>query len=356
MRKLPLSSIRSGMTLGRDIYAEDQSLLLSGGRILSDREIQRINNFQYQAVFIVDDILAKLDLPDEYEDIDSQVRQNAVITTKDIFALAEDKKSLDRHAIDNAKKAVNEIIGEVVHNQRLTYSMTDLRLFDDYTYYHSVNVTVISVILGAAMGLNQNKLMQLGLAGLMHDIGKIFVPKELIAKKGKLTDEEFEIVKAHSQAGYDYMQKTQGFPTESNVGVRTHHERFNGSGYPDGLAGMDIPLFGRILMVADVFDALVSNRPYRKAMAASDAVEYIIGNSGQLFDPQVVAAFIGKIAPYPVGTHVSLSNGQRAVVIENRANFGLRPKVKVLNHENNGLYYDLSREFFDITIVGAIYS
>ena len=147
-------------------------------------------------------------------------------------------------------------------------------------------------------------------------------------------------------------------PKSSNIVALTHHEKYDGSGYPDGIKGNQIPLFGRILAVADVFDALVSDRPYRKALLPSDAVEYILGGSGNHFDSKIIKVFMEKISPYPVGSYVLLSNGEKGLVVKNRPKYGLRPKIKIINDskvDNKSVYYDLSTEYFDITIKSVIY-
>jgi len=137
-------------------------------------------------------------------------------------------------------------------------------------------------------------------------------------------------MKKHSQLGYDYAKEKFRLPTVSYAGIIDHHEKFNGSGYPSGKAGREISLFGRIITMADIYDALTSERPYRKAMSPSEAMEYILGGSESIFDPQVVGVFIRKIAPYPVGTTVKLSNGCTAIVLENYESVCLRPRVRVI--------------------------
>lgn len=355
MRMVPVSYIMPGMILGRDLY-NNNSLLLSRGHVLTIREIQRIIDFQFQAIYITDDLNTDFEISDDMEDINTTIRRDAFIAIKDLFYFSNPKKPINKKVIVNAKSAVNDIVDEVVMNNNVTYSMTDLKIFDDYTYFHSVNVAVVSVILGNVIGLSRANLYKLGLGGLMHDIGKLFVPKDILGKESQLTPEEFEIIKSHSTKGYEYLQGNDDLPFESVLAVLHHHEKYNGDGYPKGLNQHEIPLFGRIIMIADVFDALTSDRPYRKAMLASDAIEYIISGSGELFDPEIVNIFIENISPYTVGTYVMLSTGEKAVVIQNQKGFALRPKVKVINDSKTPICYDLSREFFNITITGVVYS
>jgi len=355
MRIIPVSCLKPGMIVGKDLYNNHNSLLLSKGHVLSEQEIKRIANFKYRAIYITDNDFDHVEIPDNIEDVSGSLRNNAVSAAKELFLWVNTKKTLNKRVISNASHAVDDIVNEIVMNHNVTYTMTDLKLFDDYTYYHSVNVTIIAVILGYAMRLSRMNLYKLGLGALMHDIGKLFVPKDLLEKQGRLTPEEYALIKSHSARGYEYLKDIQDVPGESNLAVLAHHEQYGGYGYPQGTKGNDIPLFGRILMVADVFDALISDRPYRKALFPSEAVEYIVGGSGELFDPKIVNVFMEKISPYPVGTYVMLSNGQKAVVVENRPKFGLRPKVKVIDNTGKSIYYDLSKEFFDITITSVTY-
>jgi len=355
MRIVPISHLMPGMIVGKNIYNQHNSLLLSKGHILTEREIRRVIELKYQAIFISDSCFDD-EILENTEDISDVLRNRAVTATKDLFFLISSKRTLNESDITKAKSSVDDIVNEIIMNRNATYSMTDLKLFDDYTYYHSVNVTVIAVIIGVSMNLNKASLCKLGLGALLHDIGKIFVPKDILGKEGKLTSEEFEIVKKHSMDGYEYLKNVKDFPGEANLAVRSHHEKFGGKGYPDGISGDKIPIFGRILTIADVFDALISDRPYRKALLPSDAVEYIIGNSGELFDPKIVDIFMEKVSPYPIGTYVMLSNGQKAIVVQNNPKFGLRPKVKVISDTEKALYYDLSKEFLDITITDIIFS
>jgi len=353
MRKIPTIYLKPGMKIGRNLYDRHNMLLLSKGHPLSTKEIARIMQLQYRSIYINDE--HDSECPESIDDINDTLRHNTISAVKEIFTMIGAQRTLNRNVVGKAKKAVEDIVNEIILNKNATYTMTDLKLFDDYTYYHSVNVTVISVIVGVSLGLSRNSLYKLGLGALMHDIGKIFVPKEILWKNGKLTEEEFGIIKEHSLNGYEYLKSMPEITDESNMAVLTHHEKFNGRGYPYGTCGTNIPLFGRILAVADVFDALTSDRPYRKAVLPSEAVEYVIGDSGHHFDPQIVDAFLAKISPYPVGSYVILSNGQKGVVVSNRQQFGLRPKVKIINDDGMPVYYDLSEDFFDITIKEASY-
>jgi HD-GYP domain-containing protein (c-di-GMP phosphodiesterase class II) len=209
--------------------------------------------------------------------------------------------------------------------------LSDIKAHDEYTYYHSVSVATLSILLGVARGMSRPALYKLGMGALLHDVGKVFIPREIVQKPGALTDEEYEEMKHHSLLGYDYLREYWAGPAESIVAVLAHHERYDGSGYPLGLSGDKQPLEARIVALSDVYDAMTSERPYRGAIPPSEAIEHIMGNSGTMFDPQLVSIFMKKITPYPVGSRVCLSNGQRAIVVNNHADSLMRPKVKRLH-------------------------
>lgn len=354
MRIVPTLYLKPGMIVGKNLYDNHNSLLLSRGHVLSEREIIRIMNLKYQIIYISDGRDDE-EILENSEPISDALRNKAVVAIKDLFSKASFEKTLSKKAMEKGERIVDDIVNEIIINKDVTYTMTDLKLFDSYTYYHSVNVIVIAVILGVALGLSKSNLYKLGLGALMHDIGKIFVPKYILEKQDRLSSEEFEAIKHHSISGYEYLKQVKNFPAESSLAVLTHHEKYGGGGYPDGLNGTTIPLFGRILSVADVFDALISDRPYRKALPPSEAVEYIIGGSELYFDPKIVNVFIERISPYPVGTCVILSNGEKGYVVENQPKCGLRPKIRVLKDSGAVEYYDLSRGFYDITITGITY-
>jgi len=212
-----------------------------------------------------------------------------------------------------------------------TYSLVHiegLRSYDEYTYHHSLSVAVLAIAIGQSIGFSDKELRLLGRAAMMHDIGKVNTPLELINKPGKLTDSEFKTVKNHASDGYKYLALEEVGDENFRKAVLCHHERLDGSGYPNKLSGDDIPFMSRIIAVADVYDAVTSYRSYRKPMSPSDAMELVMSEVGRAFDYNVVIAFIKKIDFYPLNTCVELSNGKLGVVIDN--SHTLRPILRML--------------------------
>jgi len=214
-----------------------------------------------------------------------------------------------------------------------------LKISDEYTFKHSVDVATMAMIVGKKHGLNKQEVYELGISGLLHDVGKSKIPNEVLNKAGKLTDEEFSMMKQHSLFGYQILKEKEDLSNSIKLGVLQHHEKMNSKGYPMGVPSEKINLFARIISVADIYDALVTERPYKKPFSPRDAVEMIMSLTEEL-DIDVMKSFLESVILYPVGTDVELSTGERARVIENNAKYVLRPKVIGLK---SGKTYDLSQ-------------
>ena len=352
MRFVPSSCLKSGMILGLDLYGYSNELMLSKGQVLNEIEIKRIIKLGYQGAYICDNISQSIDISGI---ISSRLKNNAVWAVKNVFQRINHVDYTQMAgAIGQIKNIAYDIVGEITLNKNATVNMMDLKVFDDYTYFHSVNVAAISIVIGVSAGLSKKELYELGLGALLHDIGKVFVPKNILDKNSKLTPEEFSLVQKHSRLGNEYLSDMWDIPTESNLVVLTHHEKYDGSGYPYGLIEDKIHSYAKIVSIADVFDALTSDRPYRKAMSPSEAMEYVMGGSGSIFDPSTVQMFTKKIHPYPVGTCVRLSNNLVGIVIKNHNQCGMRPRIKIISGELDGEIYDLysDRNLLNVTILG----
>jgi len=250
-----------------------------------------------------------------------------------------------------------KIVDEILSSQELMINMIDLKVFDDYTFYHSLNVAIISIVLGASLNFTKKELYALGLGAILHDIGKIFVPKEILNKPDKLDNKEWARIRNHPIIGFKFLKDKFKLPVDAYKGIQMHHERWNGSGYPKKHSFKDISIYGRIIAVADVYDALISDRPYRKGLLPSEAVEYIIAGNDSLFDPEIVGMFLKKVTPYPSGTIVKLSNKSLAIVVENYEGSGNRPLVRVFNKNDENIdpyILDLRKDGnLSITIIGV---
>lgn len=321
VRFVPLFCIREGMLLGQTLYTTEGSMLLKEGTILSRSYINKLKQFKFNGLYIKDGFTDDIEVQTV---ISQELRANAVSAVKSTFNTTTSKVK-----IKSMYNLALEIIDEILSNHTTVINMIDIKAYDDYTYYHCVNVAVLSALIGIKMRIPRNELVNLVLAGLLHDIGKVFIPSEIINKPSKLTDEEFEEIKKHPVSGYQYSVKMLKGEKKIGRAIKEHHEKYNGTGYPDGLPGYKISLFAKILSAADVYDALTSDRSYRKAMLPSDAMEFIYANNGVAFDPNVVDKFRTTIKPYPIGTLVMLSNGECGVVLSNTETNNLRPIIRL---------------------------
>lgn len=246
-----------------------------------------------------------------------------------------------------ANSISNDLMKAISENDAIAVDISTLKVSDEYTFKHSVDVASMSMIIAKKRGMNQNQVYQIGISGLLHDLGKSEIPNEVLNKPGKLTDEEFTLMKQHPLLGYNILKDKPDIAPEVKMGVLQHHEKTNGRGYPLGLDDQRIHLYARILSVADIYDALVTERPYKNAFSPRDAVEMIMAMTGEL-DFGMIQSFLDSVILYPVDSVVSLSTGERAKVVQNNPGYPMRPKVVVLK---TGKVYDLANDVSCASII-----
>jgi putative nucleotidyltransferase with HDIG domain len=229
-----------------------------------------------------------------------------------------------------ATPLVASFIDSVFRNEAAAVTLFKLRGFDEYTYTHSINVSILAVLLGKHLGLDKPTLLQLGLAGMYHDVGKAKIPESILNKPGKLTEAEFQAMKAHPLEGYNVMKGQADLDPEILRAVVEHHERHDGSGYPRAIRGEDIGRFSRIISVVDVYDALTSRRVYKDAMAPAKALGMMYQWRDRDFTPQAIENFIRCVGVFPVGSFVRLSGGEFGIVTGTNALRPTKPEIKVV--------------------------
>ena len=229
-----------------------------------------------------------------------------------------------------ATPLVQNFIESVFRNEAAAVTLFKLRGFDEYTYTHSINVSILAVLLGKHLDLDKPALLKLGLAGMYHDVGKAKIPESILNKPGKLSESEFQAMKAHPLEGYRIMRGQADLDPEILRAVVEHHERHDGSGYPRGLKAQDIGRFSRIIAVVDVYDALTSKRVYKDAIAPAKALGMMYQWRDKDFPPQAIEHFIRCIGVFPVGSLVRLSGGEYGIVTSVSSARPTKPEVKVV--------------------------
>ncbi len=235
-------------------------------------------------------------------------------------------RAFDKH---DASQLVDEITQSVLRNPSTLISLARLKAGDEYTFMHSVAVCALMVVLSLQLGLNPEQTREAGMGGLLHDIGKMAIPLSLLNKSGTLTDEEFAAIKGHPLEGYRLLLEDSGVSEIALDICRHHHERVDGTGYPERLVGEQISIYAKMAAVCDVYDAITSDRPYKKGWNPAQSMRKMAEWSEGHFDTAIFHAFVKSVGIYPVGTLVRLDSGVLGVVIEVNHEALLLPRVKV---------------------------
>ncbi len=230
---------------------------------------------------------------------------------------------------ENATRLVEEISDSVTRNAGALISLARLKTADDYTYMHSVAVCALMIALGRQLQLEESLIRKVGVAGLLHDLGKAMMPMEVLNKPGKLTDAEFRIMKGHPEEGYKLLQESSGVDEIAFDVVLHHHEKTDGSGYPKGLKDGEISLYAKMGAVCDVYDAITSNRPYKAGWDPAESLRKMAEWANGHFDPRIFQAFVKSVGIYPIGSLIRLNSGRLGIVIDQSPKSLLTPSIKV---------------------------
>ncbi len=232
-----------------------------------------------------------------------------------------------------AKNTVKQCVDSVIENQEAMLWLGLLKDVDEYTARHSLNVGLLSIILGRAEGLARNDLETVGLCGLLHDMGKAEIPLEILNKEGSFTDDEYAIMKTHTTLGYQILKGKSDIVKEAANVAYSHHERLNGFGYPRNLASGDISYFSRIVAISDTYDAITSKRIYSPAKSSLEGLRILMGAKDSHFDPDLVDRFVECIGLYPSGSIAELSTGEVGIILPVPPEQREKPKVLILRNK-----------------------
>lgn len=330
MRKTPVEYIREGQILAKPLIDKSGNTVLEADSILDYNTIRKIKSEGQASVFVKD-----RHTPEEVETlIKPRIFLKFQETNNKISKImAEDfKNNHPSKRIDQKMNAFarlnNEVLENITNSKEIINNMIYVSTYDDYTFDHSVNVMMLSIVMGKAAGLSIDELKALALGCLLHDIGKIFIPLSIMNKKSKLSDKEFNVIRNHPLKGFEFLRDCTDLSPLEKIPSLTHHERWDGTGYPYGKDKENIHLFGRICAICDVFEALTADRPYRKGIKPNEAIEYIMANGNSYFDYELVKLFVSNINVYPKDTMVFLSDNTEGIVVDINEKF-LRPVVKI---------------------------
>ncbi len=324
MRLVSVNDLSGDEILARPIMDISGRRLLSQGVRFRLNYLNKLNEIGISSIYIEDEISEDIEVEDVLCDV---TRLHAKQIVSEELTRFYKSKEIDTEKI---QKTTGMIIEEVLSNKNDLINLRDIRIQDEYTFSHSVNVCILSTLLASKLGLPYDKIKSIGEAGLLHDFGKMLVPSEILNKPAKLTPEEFEEAKKHTIYGYNTLKGDPNIKPTVKVAVLMHHERLDGSGYPLGITGDKIHYSAKICAICDVFDAMTSCKIYRNALSISDAVEFLHSTAGIYFEKEYVDVFLKHIPIYPNGTLVLLNNGLIGIVIKNNKANLTRPVVRML--------------------------
>ena len=317
MIDLPLKKLRPGMVTAQSIYNSSGASYLTKGTELTKHYIDKLRDLGVIGLHVLNYSSEIKPMPPE-DILSEKTRVMAIQRVCDVFTQIEQTGTFE---FEPLAKAASAIVSDIATRSGNLVQLTDIRVHDEYTFAHSVNVAMLSGMLGRLANLPEGGVQELTMGGLLHDLGKIIVPPEILNKRGRLTQNEFDIIKHHPEAGFSKI-RAMSLPDAHILGIVAlqHHEHMNGKGYPGGRQGTDIHLYGRICAIADVYDALTSRRPYKKAYSPAVAYNIMVNCSEGQFDERLLKLFFSNVAIYPVGTVVKTSKGYGIV---KKVEFGL---------------------------------
>lgn len=333
--------------------------LLRAGVVLTPRYRELLVRAGISAIYVEDEESDGIAVEQIIDDRSREVATRAVASAyATVRAGMSRGRTLTPDAVKELESIVKQILEQIQSSGGVAMALADLSSADGYTFQHSIDVTALGLLIGYRYFSEFGwvdfrgdrhydrldvRLSLLGLGLLLHDIGKLAIPHGILTKPGQLTAEEWAIMRTHPRAGVDMLDGDRWSPLVKAVVLR-HHERWDGSGYPNGKAGDAIHPMARIAAVADVYDAITSERAYAPARPACEGVRAILEGSGTLFDPDVVNAFRRVVAPFPAGTEVELTDGRQGIVASVPEEAIDRPVVRIIAGGVKGVEVALADE------------
>lgn len=335
MRLISMTVLKPGMVVGRTLWNDAGHPLLQKGVVVTEHILARLAQLNIKYLYIEDTISYGIEIE---ETVSPAVRNKAVGEIKQSFHAVKDiKGSQASLVLDRQSKVIGTLIDDLLNaildSEEILTVLTDAYIYDEYLYQHSFQVTMYSLAIAKEMGYSYEDLRMIGIGAMLHDIGKVLVPSDILFKPGRLTNEEFDIMKEHTRYGFDLLRNLHSISLLVAHCAFQHHERLDGSGYPRGISDSEIHPFAKIIAVADVFDAVTSNRVYREKLLPSQGLAIVEAGSGTLFSSRVVEALRKSVVHYPNGTILLLSDGRRGIVSRQNSEQPDRPFTRIFEED-----------------------
>lgn len=311
MRFIGVNSVEEGMILAHPLYDAKGTILLNTNVVLTNRMIKSVRERGYKGLYIYDKISEGIN-----------ITENITPRTK-IEAL----QSLNNKSLDDCIYVAHTIVEDIKNVDKIYTTLNIINDFDYATYMHSINVAIYAGTFGIIYGLTPERVELLVASALLHDIGKSQIPIDIINKPGKLNADERELINLHPEYGYNMLKGLESIPSVVRVSVLEHHENSDGSGYPNQYKDKKIYLFAKIIHICDVYEAMLSKRVYKERINPTEILEYMMSQSGKMFNEELLELFVRSIIPYPEGMLVRLSTKESAIVKKNNKNYPTRPMV-----------------------------
>lgn len=322
MQRVSVGFLEAGMVAARNVHSAEGRLLVTKDTVLSEAMVANIQKTSLGSIYVRNPLFQDIEAE---EVVTEDNRRKAVMALKSAVTAYQKTKVLD---IQPLKKVLRELVVEIIRNRDSMIHQLDMRTYQDYIYAHSVNTCVLSVLIAVNLDYPEGKLTDLALGTMLHDVGMMMLPDALLMKMGNLTPEESKQVQQHPEDGFNILRTVREIPiTVAHIAYQ-HHERVDGKGYPRNLTADKILEFAKVAAVADTFDALVSDRPYRKGMVPHEAYEVMMALADSYVDRDILHLFLTHVAIYPVGAVVQLDNGQHGVVTKVLPRLQTRPQVR----------------------------
>lgn len=340
MRIVPVE-LASNLYLAENVYDHFGRILMRNGVCVSDKMIGQLKNAGVFSVYVNDQYSQNQLIPPISTDLKVELTREL----QNMYEILRLRHESGREVSESTLRPLNRVLEiaehilyEITRTPRQYLSFTDIKVQELYTVAHSVNVAVLSLLLGMDAGLDRNRQRDLFLGALFHDIGMNFINEKVFLKNGKLDVQEFVKIKEHPMKGYELIKDFSFASSYMKIIVLEHHEKLDGSGYPNQLPEHKIHQLARIVSVADSYDAMTSDRIYSRAVSPYEAMQHLMQSSGKHLDTKLVDLFIKKIMPYPEGCLVRMSDQSCALVVTVHENDPLRPIIMPIDPVSKRLH------------------